>query len=548
VPPPIDRVMGPALALEGHVATMDRSFTKLLAGVVYLKQGAIVDVRKTGDPAPDGFEDVEIVKTGGTIFPGMIELHNHLSYNALRLWDVPELFTNRDKWSGGRMQQTYRKLISGPMKVVGRTPGLVEAVVRFVEAKCLVSGVTTSQGIALFSNQGISQYYEGVVRNVERTYDEQLHPAQTKIADVEAKDAQKFMAKLNRSSCLLLHLSEGTDSDAHNHFKALQLDDAQWAITPALAGIHCVALTAADFAIMAERGGAMVWSPLSNLLLYGKTAEFAAAKSEGVRMGLGSDWSPSGSKNLLGELKVARLIDPAEEVFADAELVALATRSAATILGWESMLGSLESGKRADLFVLQGRQGDPYRRLLTSSESDVELVLINGVPRYGATRLMERLGVGEDVEALTVRHANRVVFFDQPTANPIVSALTLAAAQDRLRDALSRLPQLAHDLEHPSAMLAAAQLSDAEPHWMLVLDHEEPAGLAQRPHLPGPDGALTAEVTIDLAAAAVPLSELLEPLSLDELTVSGDGSFLAQIASERNLPAAVAVGLPAMYT
>ena len=52
----------------------------------------------------------------------------------------------------------------------------------------------------------------------------------------------------------------------------------------------------------------MVWSPMSNLLLYGGTADIAAALAAGVRIGIGSDWSPSGSKNLLGELKVAWLL------------------------------------------------------------------------------------------------------------------------------------------------------------------------------------------------------------------------------------------------
>ena len=51
----------------------------------------------------------------------------------------------------------------------------------------------------------------------------------------------------------------------------------------------------------------MIWSPLSNLLLYGDTARVDVAKRAGVRIGLGSDWSPSGSKNLLGELKIAWL-------------------------------------------------------------------------------------------------------------------------------------------------------------------------------------------------------------------------------------------------
>jgi len=52
----------------------------------------------------------------------------------------------------------------------------------------------------------------------------------------------------------------------------------------------------------------MVWSPFSNLLLYGGTSDIARARNEGVLIALGPDWSPSGSKNLLGELKVARLV------------------------------------------------------------------------------------------------------------------------------------------------------------------------------------------------------------------------------------------------
>ena len=52
----------------------------------------------------------------------------------------------------------------------------------------------------------------------------------------------------------------------------------------------------------------MVWSPFSNLLLYGGTADVARARQEGVLMALGPDWSPTGSKNLLAELKVARLV------------------------------------------------------------------------------------------------------------------------------------------------------------------------------------------------------------------------------------------------
>ena len=48
-----------------------------------------------------------------------------------------------------------------------------------------------------------------------------------------------------------------------------------------------------------------MWSPFSNLWLYRDTTDVLAARAAGVRVCLGADWSPSGSKNLLGELKVA---------------------------------------------------------------------------------------------------------------------------------------------------------------------------------------------------------------------------------------------------
>src|SRR5215211_322055 len=81
-------------ALEGRVVTMDASFNDLEQGVVYVADNQIVAVSPTGASPPSGFEGVKPVGTRGTIYPGLIELHNHLSYDALSLWDVPERYTN----------------------------------------------------------------------------------------------------------------------------------------------------------------------------------------------------------------------------------------------------------------------------------------------------------------------------------------------------------------------------------------------------------------------------------------------------------------------
>src|SRR6185295_13544522 len=94
-----------------------------------------------------------------------------------------------------------------------------------------------------------------------------------------------------------------------------------------------------DFAVLAQKNASMIWSPLSNLLLYGGTARVDAARNAGVVIGLGSDWSPTGSKNLLGELKVAWLFNQENlnGLFKARDLVAMATCDAARILKWDKV-------------------------------------------------------------------------------------------------------------------------------------------------------------------------------------------------------------------
>jgi hypothetical protein len=104
---------------------------------------------------------------------------------------------------------------------------LVPALIRYVECKSLLGGVTTSQGIQLFSNAGIRRYYRGIVRNVEQTDEDALPEADTRVDDIDAKDAKRFLKRLEKTTCFLLHLSEGIDERARKHFLALQISDEQ---------------------------------------------------------------------------------------------------------------------------------------------------------------------------------------------------------------------------------------------------------------------------------------------------------------------------------
>ena len=262
--PIIDPLMGPRLALAGRVVTMDEAFSIRKNGVVYVDKGSVVAVHDALEAAPNGFAGVPVIDTEGTIFPGLIELHNHLSYNALPLWSkVPRLFEHRGQWPD---HKDYRPLISGPMTVIGEYrdaaggAALLGPLVRYVECKCLMGGVTTSQGVKLSSNGGIQRFYRGIVRNVEQTDEIALPEAQGRIPDIEAKDARAFLTRLDREkTCYLLHLSEGRtdpahpDSAARRHFLALEVAPGEWALNDRFAGIHSTGLLPEDFDILKEK-------------------------------------------------------------------------------------------------------------------------------------------------------------------------------------------------------------------------------------------------------------------------------------------------------
>jgi hypothetical protein len=159
--------------------------------------------------------------------------------------------------------------------------------------------------------------------------------------------------------------------------------------------------------------------------MYGKTTNVYDALAEGVLVSLGTDWTPSGSRTLLHELKVAddalrdpRLLGPSREevpAFAlagkspaqrllaqaalDRALVDMVTRNPAITLRWYDQVGSIEAGKVADLLMIHtpttplpaGVPPTPYRALIDATERDVELVLLSGEPLAGDVGLMSSL-------------------------------------------------------------------------------------------------------------------------------------------------------------
>ncbi|MHC4323257.1 MAG: S41 family peptidase [Planctomycetota bacterium] len=534
-------------ALEGRIVTMDPARTVIPSGVVYIRGDSIVDVKKSTEAPPPGFTKKMIIKSGGTIYPGMIELHNHLSYNIIPMWMVPKQFADRDQW---RRHEDYKKKMTGPMKVLGHIDGYLQAIVRYVECKLLFSGITSSQGITLSSHPKIQKHYKGIVRNVEQTVDKDLPDAKTRISDIDNKEAAKLLERLKKpkTKCYLLHLAEGIHSRANKHFKALQISANKWAINEKLAGIHCVGLLPEDFEVMGNKKGSMIWSPMSNLLLYGVTADIVSAKNNNLLIGLGSDWSASGSKNLLCELKVARLIsDKLGGVFSDEDLVRMVTIDAAKILKWDHVCGSLEKGKKADLLVLRGKTGKHYKKLIDAKENSISFVVIDGWPRIGYKRLMNKFDIkNKDLEKVKIGGSTRYMYLENEAENVIDIDIDFAGAQKKLKEGMANLQKHALDMEKTNTGIfaGAASLADPATKWHIVPEHEDQPGSSQRHHLPY-ENETTGGAIFEEAAAA--LSEILESLPLDPATIAGDRYYFNNLARQKNLPEYIKLKLPPFY-
>ena len=402
-----DRAIRP-LVLRGKVVTFDEQRPLIEDGAVYIQpndpghRGRIEAVRDAGDRAPAGFDRALSVSSDGVIYPGLIDLHNHVAYNAISLWapaDHPEPYDTRYQWTRNK---GYDPEVQNPTNALCKAVG--KALLKYVETKAIVGGVTAIQGSA---KAGLRPYEGWLVRNVEfetfGTKEKSVFQSALPMRDEEGY--QRAHEHLIADHAFIFHLAEGRDHDKLvGEYHAVRDHDL---LRPTFVAIHTNALGSAEYDEWGPKAGSIVWSPFSNLWLYAQTTDVVAADSAGIRLCLGADWSPSGSKNLLGELKVADMWnrDQLGGHFSDEQLCRMATSNPADALNWSDRLGRLAAGHHGDVLITSDREADPYRNLITALERDVLFVAINGEPFYGTTQLMKAAGAqnAEDIEVGPLR-------------------------------------------------------------------------------------------------------------------------------------------------
>jgi 5-methylthioadenosine/S-adenosylhomocysteine deaminase len=373
------------IALGGQMLTSSGP----IRGWLTIEGGLITDIttRKPGG--------ARTLATDGVILPGLIDLHGHPEFNVFAPWEPPTTFVNRYAW---RDSNEYGTLIRGPQnQLLTALPSGTQ--LRYAEIRALVGGATAIQG-ASGRTQGTDEF---LVRNVDRNIFSEHH-ARTLI-DLPASltswggdDLQAIVDGITSGdvTAFYVHLAEGQRSnqrsiDEFDHLVGLQ------ALTPATVIIHGSALNRDQLAQAAEVGAKLVWSPQSNLRLYGETTRAGDALDIGLPVGLGADWLPSGSTSLLAEMKVARQeLANQDHPISAPDLVAMVTTTAAEIAGLADKLGSLDIGRPADALVLARCDPEPYESVCASTPNDVELVLIGGGLAYGRTDWIRTLAQNPD--------------------------------------------------------------------------------------------------------------------------------------------------------
>jgi 5-methylthioadenosine/S-adenosylhomocysteine deaminase len=417
------------LLLTGTVVTPDQTFE----GEVLVEGDTVTCADLACDTQP-GALDASIVDTNGIIFPGLIDTHNHILFDIFDEtdWTPSKIYTNHNQWPN---EARYKAMVDAKQYLNGEAGSPVSIgceMEKYGELKALIAGTTSVVGAANPTNR---ECYGSLARTIDQTPND-LGADRIQVATLfpSAAAADSVCGNLaaGTTDAYVIHVAEGVDGSALGEFGKLDTITTTdgCLLSPKVTVVHGTALGETELGVMAAAGMSLVWSPRSNVFLYGagsdltKTAAIPAASRLGVNIALAPDWSIGGSQNLLDELRFADQVD--NTIWGDGitpkMLAEMVTSNAARALGLEATLGSIAAGKKADLVVIGGGGADrarPYDALLGATPRDVRLVLVGGRALYGDAGLRSLgPGGGSGCEELAPCGAAKFVCVAEPAGTP----------------------------------------------------------------------------------------------------------------------------------
>jgi cytosine/adenosine deaminase-related metal-dependent hydrolase len=444
-----DRPPGSLFVRGGTLVTMDPAASVLRNHDLLVLAGEITAIGRGLVPPPG----VPIVDAAGcAVLPGLVQGHLHLGQTLFRgLGERRRLLA----WLRERIwpleaahdEESARlsALVGGAECLLGGTTTIQEIGLG-PEAAALLDGILAT-GLRGFAGKCLMDTGEGLPpRLAERTAG-CLDEAERLGEDVESRGDGRLRPVLNPRFALscsddllagVVEISRRRSWPVHTHaleqreegaavrrergvdeialFRDLGLLDGDLRIA------HGVWLPRRQWAELARRRFSVVHCPSSNLKLGSGIARVAGLLAAGIPVGLGADGAPCNDRldawselRLAGQLQALRA---GPEALGGVEVLRLATSEGARALGLEREIGSLETGKRGDLVIVElerpelaAASGVDLHDLLVYAvgREQVRDVAVDGVLRVEGGRLLgvDRISLARDARRAADRVARR---------------------------------------------------------------------------------------------------------------------------------------------
>lgn len=365
--------------------------------------------------------DATVLRCPDTVIsPGLINAYDHITFaQNPPAPDTGERYEQRHDWRADKRGHTGFS-----------TPGGANAnQIRWAELRQLISGTTsasTSGGAA------------GLIRNLDNVANQGLglaaHRRQTfplgdsngtQLATGCGYPDLDTTAEIAAFSAYLPVVGEGIDDVARNEFLCTSsaLGGGQDLAQPHSAFGKGLAFKTGDFQTMQWSDTGLIWSPRSNLRLYGDTARVSAAG--GVEIALATDWTPTGSMNMLRELHCADSWndDYLDAHFSQEQLWQMATKNAASLTATGAKIGTLAAGRVGDVAIFDASTRSDYDAILNAEPDDVILVMRAGKVLFGEAQTVNEIPSASGCDTLDVCGSSRAACLSSEIA------MTLAQLQ-----------------------------------------------------------------------------------------------------------------------
>jgi 5-methylthioadenosine/S-adenosylhomocysteine deaminase len=401
------------LVLGGTVVTMDQTRRVIEDGGIAVSKGRIVATGPRAEIESRYTSRQKIVATGKVITPGLINGHTHVPMVLFRgLADDLDL----QEWLTKYIFPAEAKNVTEEFVRVGTRLGLAEMIrggtttycdmyyfedaIADETAKAGVRGVLgeTIIDFPVADNKTNAEGMAYVEKFVARWKGHDLivpaiapHAPYT-VSEEHLKAARAFSDRTGAP--VVTHISE-TKREVDDSVKAKGASPVAYLerigfLNDRVIAAHMVWPQGTDISILKSRGVGVVHNPQSNMKLASGVAPVPRMLTEKLSVGLGTDGAASNNDlNMWEEMdtvaKLHKVFTGDPKVISAQEAFELATIRGAQALHLEKEIGSLETGKRADLLIIdrdtlnQIPLYNVYSDLVYATKAaDVETVIING--------------------------------------------------------------------------------------------------------------------------------------------------------------------------